>query len=209
MTYRVSLFDEKTQKQLNNRHANSSTRLSAFSLMVRDGQRWMPEAAYSLFEQELAASQEKSRKALLAAIGGKPATDVVTALSDKVERELRELAKQAGVSTALPDSLLHEVLEDLKQRLEAHLDKRAALGIVRIEASLASRESASYSPWGAAQTFLATAARLPREVMSEPFRMLGLATKAEAFVRAFDVFGACTATWRGNKSRNKPRKSWR
>jgi len=189
VAYRVSLFDEKTQKQLNNRHADASTRLSAFSLMVRDGQRWMPEAAFSLFEQELAASQQKSREALLAAIGDKPAADVVTARSDKVARELRELAKQAGVSTTPPDSLLRDVLDDLKQRLETHLGKGAAPGIVRIEASLSAREDAHYSPWGTVQTFLASAARLPREVMSDPFRMRGLVTEAEAFLRAFNLFG--------------------
>lgn len=189
VAYRVSLFDEKTQKQLNNRHADASTRLSAFSLMVRDGQRWMPEAAFSLFEQELAASQQKSRNALLAAIGDKPAADVVTTLSEKVARELRELAKQAGVSTTPSDRLLSDVLDDLKQRLETHLGKGAAPGIVRIEAGLSAREDAHYSPWGTVQTFLASAARLPREVISDPFRMRGLVTEAEAFLRAFDLFG--------------------
>ena len=39
------------------------------------------------------------------------------------------------------------------------------------------------------QTFLASAARLPREVMSDPFRMRGLVTEAEAFLRAFNLFG--------------------
>jgi hypothetical protein len=39
------------------------------------------------------------------------------------------------------------------------------------------------------QTFLASAARLPREVMSDSFRMRGLVTKAEAFVHAFNLFG--------------------
>ena len=189
VTYRVSLFDEKTQKQLNNRLGDASTRLSAFSLMVRDGQRWMPQAAYPLFEQELAASQQKSRDALLAAIGGKSAADVVTALADKVARELRELAKQAGVSTSPPDSLLSSVLDRLRQRLEAHLGKEGAPGITRMEARLDAREDAHQSPWGTVQTFLASAARLPREVMSNPFRMRGLVTQAEAFMRAFDLFG--------------------
>ncbi len=179
----------ETQKQLNNRHADASKRLSAFSLMVRDGQRWMPDAAFSLFEQELAASQQKSREALLAAIGNNEAADFVSALSDKVAKDLRELAKQAGVSTTPPDSLLSDVLELLKKRLETHLGKEAAPGIVQIEASLSAREDAHYSPWGTVQTFLASAARLPREVISDPFRMRGLVTKAEAFLGAFDLFG--------------------
>ena len=188
VAYRVSLFDERTQNQLNNRHDDASKRLSDFSLMVRDGQRWMPEAAFSLFEQELAASQKKSREALLAVIGDTPATDFVAELSDKVASELRELAKQAGVRTTPPDSLLRHVLEDLTQRLETHLGKGAP-GIVRIEASLSAREDAHYSPWGTVQTFLASAARLPREVMSDRFRMQRLVTEAEAFLRAFDLFG--------------------
>ncbi|MBR0670697.1 hypothetical protein [Neoroseomonas soli] len=189
VAYRVSLFDEKTQKQLNNRHGDASTRLSAFSLMLRDGQRWMPEKAFPLFEQELAASHEKATKALLAAIGGKAAADVVTALSDKVARDLRELAKQAGLTTAPPDSLLDEVLAGLRKRLEAHLGKEAAPGIARMEARLDAREDAHHSPWGTVQTFLVSAARLPREVMSDPFRMRGLTTEADALLRAFDIFG--------------------
>ncbi len=49
VAYRVSLFDEKTQRQLNNRHGDASARLSAFSLMLRDGQRWMPEKGVPAF----------------------------------------------------------------------------------------------------------------------------------------------------------------
>lgn len=188
VAYRVSLFDEKTQKQLNNRHGDASTRLSAFSLMLRDGQRWMPEQAFPLFEQELAASHGKATKALLAAIGDKAAVDVVTALSGKVARDLRELAKQAGLTAAPPDSLLEDVLAGLQKRLEAHLGKEAAPGITRMEAQLDAREDAHHSPWGAVQTFVVSAARLPREVMSDPFRMRGLTTEADAFLRAFDIF---------------------
>jgi len=206
VAYRVSLFDEKTQKRLNNRHADASTRLSAFSLMLREGQRWMPEAAFSLFAQELAASQQKSREALLAAIGNKSAADFASALSDKVAGDLRELAKQAGVSTTPPDSL--NVLELLKKRLETHLGKGAAPCIVRIEASLSAREDAHYSPWSTVQTFLASAARLPREVMSDPFRMRSLLTKPEALVSAFDLFGdPLVRRYRARGWRIRPRKS--
>ena len=81
------------------------------------------------------------------------------------------------------------MLNDLKQRLETHLGNGAAPGIVRMKASLSAYEDAHYSPWGTVQTFLASAARLPREVMSDPFRMRGLVTKPEALVSAFDLFG--------------------
>lgn len=189
VAYRVSLFDEKTQKQLNNRHGDASTRLSAFSLMLRDGQRWMPEAAFPLLEQELAASQTKATKALLAAIGDRTAADVVTALSAKVSSDLRDLARQAGVTSAPPDRLLREVLDGLRKRLQAHLGKESAPGLTRMETRLDAREDGSHSPWGTVQTFLASAAELPRKVMSDPFRMRGLETGAEAFLRAFDIFG--------------------
>ncbi len=125
----------------------------------------------------------------MAAIGDKAAADVVTALSDKVARDLRELAKQAGLTTAPPDSLLDEVLAGLRNRLEALLGKEAAPGIARMEARLDAREDAHHSPWGTVQTFLVSTARLPREVMSDPFRMRGLTTEADALLRAFDVFG--------------------
>jgi hypothetical protein len=156
--------------------------------MVRDGQRWMPEAAYSLFDKELAASQQKSRDSLRAAIGDKPAADVVAALSGKVAKDLSELAKQAGVGATLPNTLLDDVLADLGKRLEAHLGKEAAPGIVRIAATLDAHEDSHHSPWGTVQTFLASAARLPREVISDPYRMRGLATEPEALIRAFDIF---------------------
>lgn len=189
VAYRVSLFDEKTQKQLNNRHGDASKRLSDFSLMVREGQRWMPAAAFPLFDQELSDSQQKSLKALVAAIGGKSADELVTGLSAKVKQELSDLAKQAGIATTPADSQLKAVLDGLKKRLEAHLGKEAGPGITRMEASISMREEGSHSPWGVVQTFLASAARLPREVMSDPFRMRGLVSKPEALVAAFDLFG--------------------
>lgn len=74
------------------------------------------------------------------------------------------------------------MLDLLKKRLETRLGKEAAPSIVRIEASLSARDDAHYSPRGTVQTLLASVARLPREVISDSFRMRGLVTKAEAFL---------------------------
>ena len=199
-TFSVSLFDEKSRKLLDGRHDALSIKLAAFSLMMREGQRWMPQMAFALFDAEITDARHKSEAALLRAIGV-PATDsmeaerkteaagaFVAGLSVTVARDLTDLAAQIGARSRPTQSFMDEVLTGLKQRLEANLAKGMVPNISRTQAQLSVREDENQTPWGTVQTFLASAARLPRQVLTDPFRMRGLVITRDELLRAFDPF---------------------
>lgn len=199
-TFSVSLFDEKSRKLLDGRHDALSIKLAAFSLMMREGQRWMPQMAFALFDAEITDARHKSEAALLRAIGV-PATDsmeaerkteaagaFVAGLSVKVARDLTDLAAQIGARSRPTQSFMDEVLTGLKQRLEANLAKGMVPNISRTQAQLWVREDVNQTPWGTVQRFLASAARLPRQVLTDPFRMNGLVITRDELLRAFDPF---------------------
>ncbi len=61
-------------------------------------------------------------------------------------------------------------------------------GVSRSRFQIAASETDREGPWDLVQTFLMTAARLPREVATQTGRMRGLKAKPEDLVAAFDVF---------------------
>ena len=198
--FSVSLFDDKTRKVLDGRHDALSTKLAAFSLMLREGQRWMPHPAFALFDAEIADARAKASAALLQAIGVPSAASLdtgqkadaagafVAGLKAKVTRDLADLAAQIGARARPTQSLIDEVLSGLERRLEANLDKGMVPNISRTHAQLSLQEDENQTPWGTVQTFLASAARLPRHVLTDPFRMRGLVTKADDLLQAFNPF---------------------
>lgn len=187
-SFSVSLFDEKTRKALDNLSGALADRLRGFSLMLRESQRWMPHDAFPLFEREIEDAQEKSRKALADVTGGKTPEDFVAGLTGKIEKDLIELAARIGARSKPTADLMERVTTGLKQRLAANLGRGMVPNVSRTAVNLPAHQDECQTPWGAVQTFLASAARLPREVIANPFRMRGLSAKPEPFLEAFDVF---------------------
>ncbi len=186
--FTVSLFDEDTSRRLGNRRNAMADRLAACSLMLRDGVRWVPDAADELLNAEFAAVEQEAAAALKAAIGGRDAEDFVTATLSKIAGDCAALAAQIAPARKPPPNLVEIIKSDLTERLKKNLKQGMIPGISRSRYQISSIESAREGPWDQVQTFLASAARFPREIFSEARRMFGMVTSAEALVAAFDVF---------------------
>jgi hypothetical protein len=188
-SFSITVFDEKTAKLLENRRNEIGSRLSAFSLMLREGERWMPAGAFALFEKEMRDAEEKAKQALAKATGGMKADAFVDSQAAKIEEDCRKLAQQIGPDRRVSPALMQEVRTGLIKRLSANLDRGMACGISRTVTQLSSIEDQRQSPWGAVQTFLTSAAKLPRELITDPFRVRGLVVNRDELIKAFDVFG--------------------
>jgi hypothetical protein len=187
-SFSISLFDEKTQKALDARRRGAADRLSRFSLMLREGQRWMPAPAFTLFEAELEAAAKAAKDALAAAIGGKTAGDFVQAARAKIEADYHSMLKQVGNGRSFDANAVERIVSSLTDRLRQNLEGGMRTAVSRTSVQIAAEENEQESPWGTIQTFLISAARMPREAISDGFFFRGLAVEQEAFLRAFDLF---------------------
>jgi hypothetical protein len=188
-SFSISLFDEKTQKALDARRRGAADRLSRFSLMLREGQRWMPAPAFTLFEAELEAAAKAAKEALASAIGGKTAGDFVQAARAKIEADYQAMLKQVGNGRSFDATAVERIVSSLTDRLRQNLEGGMRTAVSRTSVQIAAEENEQESPWGTIQTFLTSAARMPREAISDGFFFRGLAVEQEAFLRAFDIFG--------------------
>ena len=80
------------------------------------------------------------------------------------------------------------VKSDLEKRLSKNLKQGMVPDVSRSLYQVLLSELERESPWGQVQTLLASAARLPREIVSDSRRTLGLVTAPEKLVAAFNVF---------------------
>jgi hypothetical protein len=186
--FSVSLFSENVARRLEARKGATSDRLAACSLMLRDGVRWVPDAADDILKAEFAAVERDAIAALRAAIGGQTPTDFVQAMLEKIAKDCAALATMIAPGRGLPAGLVDSVKSDLTIRLGKNLEQGMVPGISRSRYQLVLSESEREGPWDQVQTLLTTAARLPREVVSDSRRMLGLIAKPEILLTAFDVF---------------------
>jgi hypothetical protein len=186
--FTISLFDDEARKVLDNRRNDAPTRLSRFSLMLQEGQRWMPNAAFPLFEKELDDAAQKAMKALGTATNNSAPEDFVKVQRQKIQNDCQNMLTQLGRRTPPDQTLLEKVLADLLARLEGNLatGMRAKLGLGSYQLVDSPRED--LQPWGTIQTFLAGSARTVREALVSSFHFRGLVVDKQAFVRAFDLF---------------------
>ena len=186
--FSVSLFGEDIARRLEARKGAMSDRLAVCSLMLRDGVRWVPDAADDLLRAEFATVEKEALAALQAAIGGQTPADFVQSSLEKIAKDCAALATMIAPGRGLPVGLVDSVKADLMARLGKNLEQGMVPGISRSRYQIVLSESEREGPWDQVQTFLATAARLPREIVSDSRRMLGLVAKPEVLLAAFDVF---------------------
>ena len=156
--------------------------------MLRDGVRWVPNAAEDLLRVEFEAVEREAAAALQDAIGGRPAADFVEASLQRIAKDCATLAKEIAPGRKPPTDLVERVKADLTDRLRKNLEKGMTSGISRSQFQIIASESEREGPWDLVQTFLASAARLPRDVASKPRGTSLLKAKPEELLAAFDVF---------------------
>ncbi|HUY05079.1 MAG TPA: hypothetical protein VMV33_17515 [Rhodocyclaceae bacterium] len=188
-SFKVSLFDAATSKRLETRRGEMTNRLARTSLMLRDGVRWVPGAADALLEAEFDEAKRLAGEALTAATSGKPAETFITERLKEITRNCADLARTIAPGREPPADLVTVIKEDLTQRLQANRDHGMVPGFNRSKIQISSAESDREGPWDQIATFLAAAARLPREVLTDRYRMQGLVADPDEFIKAFDIFG--------------------
>lgn len=199
--YRVSLFDEVTLRRLETLRKRTHDLLSKFSYALADGQRWMPNSAWRLFESALESANEEAWQQLSSAVHGS-LNDFIDQRRKIIIRDLEKLYQEFHPGEFLPEDVWENVRDELKNRL-ARIPKGRFLPKVnrsKIEFVPFDTEEEGdkgwASTWGQALRLLSSIAEYPRRAITDPYYLRGIRVDLDDLLKAMDVCGdAIISAW--------------
>ncbi|MGB9921128.1 MAG: hypothetical protein ACPLPT_10500 [Moorellales bacterium] len=192
LEYRVSLFGEATRRRLETLRKKTHHLLSKFSYALADGQRWMPNSAWNLFETALDNANTEALQELTKAIHGS-LDDFFQQRTERVIRDLEMLYHEFHPGEPLPEDVRQNVLKELKNRLQKIPRSRflPQVSVGKIEFMPSAREEGEdkgwASTWGQALRLLYSIAEYPRKAITDPYYLRGIMVDLDELLKAMDV----------------------
>jgi len=185
--YRVSVINEKTLRELDNKRKMTRTLLDRLSFPLGEGVRWMPQNAFPIFEREMERVNKDGQALLKSALGDKPET-FIESQRKRIYADADMMYKDFQPGEALPEETFAKILADLKERLQkagvgSFLPQVSRLGVSFKVGSGSQWESA----WGQALTFLQAVAEFPRKALTDSFFLRGLRVDRNELLEAMNV----------------------
>lgn len=186
--YKISVLDDKTNKQLDARRKGTSELREKFSFPLADGSRWMPQKAKPLFEAELKRLEEEGKKLVGALISGSP-EEWVQSKRDLVTRDANRQYEEFHPGKSMPGATIDEILKALTERFRKATSGNflPKVGFVRTSFRL-SGDSDHVSDWATARTLLRAIAEYPRAALkSRAYFFRGLKVSEKDLLNAMNV----------------------
>ncbi len=186
---KISPFDDKTLKDIENKRKSVTSLIARFSYPLADGVRWMPETAVEQFENEIESANSEGIKHLEKALGGKQFVDVKGFLEGRrpqIKKDAEDIFREVTGGSSLSESQIDYILNKMEERLEKTLFLGSLLpkfAFSHIELDLTDNGKWS-SPWGQALSLTWHSAELCRKIYSK-----GLSVGQEEYAKSMDVFG--------------------
>lgn len=186
VSMRVSIIDESTLKEIENRRHGLRTLLTKFTFGLADNMRWMPVTARKLFESEFQRISEEGQNLISNLLKG-DIDQFVKAKRQMVAADINGMYTELGKPGQVTDDIVDKVVESLKNRLDKarsadFLPKLSYSGI-----SFPCAENAVASPWGQASSLLIDIATFPRKALTDSFFFRGLKVDDDDLIEAMNV----------------------
>lgn len=187
MQYKISVFDEKLQRDIDNKRKKIRQLINNFSFPLADSTPWMPHSARDLFEQEMKRANEEGRDLLNKTVGN-DIDAYVDGQTKRIVQDANKMYRELNQSGELRPSVVEEIITALKGRLRKALEGNflpqvSYLGITFCP----EQESEIVSPWGQALSLLEAIAKFPRKLFTDRFIMQGLRVDEDKYAEAMDV----------------------
>ena len=189
---RISPFDDKTLRAIENKRKSVGTLVSKFSYPLADGVRWMPKSAVEPFFQEIQRANEEGKELLQTKISdGQLIPDIQKFLDDRrqqIEKDADAIFQQVTGKATSSKTHIDEILE----KMEARLEKAFSANLLpqftfsRIDFTL-NEEGDWQSPWGQAFSLVWNSAEHCRKIFSDTFFMRGLKIGQTEYAEAMNV----------------------
>lgn len=186
--YKISVLDEKTNKQLETRRKGISDLREKFSFPLADGSRWMPHKAKALFEAELKRLNEEGTRLLASLVSGNP-EEWIKSKRNLVTRDANRQYEEFNPGAAMPAGTIDDILRALTERFQRATSGNflPKVGFVRTTFRL-SGDSDQVSDWTTPRTLLRAIAEYPRAALkSRNYFFRGLKIAEEELLKAMNV----------------------
>lgn len=186
--YRVSIIDQKTLKDLNNKKQATQNLLKRLSFPLAHGVRWMPKKVFPLFEAEMQRVNADAQKAFKDAVGDK-ADLLVETQKKRLRADANQMYRDFHPDEDLSDEVFDKIVADLKVRLGKASREILIPQISRVQVSFKPAQGSQWeSNWGMALTLLIAVAEFPRKALTDLFFLRGLRIKTEHLLDAMNVY---------------------
>jgi hypothetical protein len=183
---RVSIIDEKTLKEIDKRRQGLRILLTKFTFGLADNIRWMPITARKLFESEVNRVNEEGQKLISDLLGG-DVDAFIDAKRDALVADINGMHAELGRSGKVTDSVVNEVVKDLKDRLRKVQSVRFMPKLSYSVVSFSRTDNAMVSPWGQAFSLLADVVAFSRKALTNSFFLRGLKVPEDDLIEAMNV----------------------
>jgi hypothetical protein len=183
---RITVFDERTLRQIETRRKGLRTLLTKFTFALADNMRWMPSEARGLFVSELTRLNEEGQKLIGDLLTG-DVTEFINvkraALVADINAMYTALGKPGQVSEHAMDAIVDSLTKRLEKAKTANFMPKLSFSVI----SFVSLDSDVASPWGQAFSLLADIAAFPRKALTDTFFFRGLEIAEDDLIEAMNV----------------------
>lgn len=183
---RVSIFDEKTIKNIDRRRRALRELLTTFSFGLADNMRWMPDTARKWFESELKSSNEEGQKLIADLLKG-DIDAFIGAKRTALVTDINAMYAALGKSGQVTEDVITRVVENLKDRLTKAQSGAFMPKLSYSMVSFLRTNNPLVSPWGQAFSLLVDIAAFPRRVLTDGFFLRGLNVGEDDLIEAMNV----------------------
>ena len=188
-SFRISVFSKEELKKIEDYRKGSQTIAKKLGLPLEKGLYWMPDKVIPIFKDEIEAKNEEAKNALTDLVGGN-AESFVAGKIDKLKEDLSNVYQRLGGKRDVPQRALHEVIDDLRLRIQRALDARLVTPVTFSDLRLVPpkpEEEGWQAPWAQAEKLVLALARFPREAIHRPKTLSGLQKSQWEILHAMDV----------------------
>jgi hypothetical protein len=187
--YKISIVDDKANKQLEARRKSMSTLLEKFSFPLADGSRWMPHKAKPVFETELKRLEQEGRSLLSSIVSGDP-DEWVQSKRELVRRDADRQYQEFHPGKSMPNERIDDILKALSERFRKAVAGNflPKVSFLRTSFRLSGVASDHVSDWATALRLLCAIAEYPRAALnSRAYFFRGLKVNDKDLLDAMNV----------------------
>jgi hypothetical protein len=191
VSMRVSIIDNATLRELENRRKALRPILNKFTFGLADNMRWMPHSARELFEQEVANVNAKGRDLITNLLKG-DVKNFIAQKRDLLIKDINAWHQELGRQGSVPENVIEHVERDLMERLTKAQSANFMPRFTYSSIAFNSTTNDWASPWGQAFSLLYDIAVFPREALTDFYFFRGLEVSQDDLIETMNVANDAT-----------------
>ncbi len=191
-SFTLQVLDDEVEKAVE-KCRKVTDLMDLLSYMLSQGNRWIPEKAKELLDDELEERNQKGLEALREALGGDEVSKFIEKRRAKIRKDLDAMYQELGQGSAVPEDKVKVIFDEIQKRLNDALTARITPSATYNRISPTDlTQQADDKNWSQPLALLLRSARLIRESLTDsyfPRRFSAMSFTQDKFIKSMDIFG--------------------